>query len=476
MKITPTRCSRSSAAGAPSVSIRPSAGPLARLAGAVLVSFVVLLTWTLPGISHAQTEEQAEADASSVSHVVGLSAGGSEFDATGSLDYRLRHENGWEIGLSAGSGWLRSGFIAGFAVEDGTVTRGALHASRVLHRAPGVQITGYLTPGFRAVRGAEGPALANDSLSDSNAVTLETGMLARFRVGPRAAMYTGVVLPFSLEIDPEIMNDVNGGLLTVGGTVAINDSVEGFAAVETGGIFGSDGDAGKYLTRATAGVRMVLGGEGAEARDERLAESQESQESQSSGAIGPFLAMEWRGMALADHLSHGPALQVGATLWRRVKVGVSLIQRPGPINPKTFDLDLPEGMTYRGQSSVALRSDGSVFGVFVSPMIDLPVVPVRLEVPITVGMAGFGFYLTGDDRDTPDGRRVSEWENELLMGQDSAFSIAVDVGVRAAYQTEAGWWQPFIGAHYTITPGYEAAMADDYGGVSVTAGMQMGAL
>ena len=83
--------------------------------------------------------------------------------------------------------------------------------------------------------------------------------------------------------------------------------------------------------------------------------------------------------------------------------------------------------------------------------------------------------LHGDDRETPDGRRVSEWENELLDGMDSATSLAIDIGMRASYVPRAGWWQPYVGVHYLFTPGYEARMKDDYSGFSAVLGVQFGA-
>ncbi len=53
-----------------------------------------------------------------------------------------------------------------------------------------------------------------------------------------------------------------------------------------------------------------------------------------------------------------------------------------------------------------------------------------------VGYGGFGFYLHGDDRKTPDGRRVSEWEDELLDGRDAdANNLVLDVGMRVAYRS-----------------------------------------
>ncbi|MCK6522275.1 hypothetical protein L6R49_12635 [Myxococcota bacterium] len=80
-----------------------------------------------------------------------------------------------------------------------------------------------------------------------------------------------------------------------------------------------------------------------------------------SGAAhaGAFVALEWRGYAIAEHLSHGPAFAAGASLWDdHLRIGVAGTARPGPMNPHTFALDVPSG-DYKGQETLQLRSDGA---------------------------------------------------------------------------------------------------------------------
>jgi hypothetical protein len=55
---------------------------------------------------------------------------------------------------------------------------------------------------------------------------------------------------------------------------------------------------------------------------------------------------------------------------------------------------------------------------------------VEIDVPISYGMAGGGFYLVGDDRKTPDGARVSELENKLMNGEDAASGSWLEFGER----------------------------------------------
>lgn len=199
-------------------------------------------------------------------------------------------------------------------------------------------------------------------------------------------------------------------------------------------------------------------------------------DSGTSRRFGGFVDLNWRLLGLANHVSHGPGFAAGAILFRYFEVGIAGFSRPGPINPKTFTLDLPDGETYRGKSSLQLRSDGTVVGVLVGARFDLRRVPLSFEIPVTVGYAGFGFYLHGEDRKTPDGRRVSEWEDELLAGRDSdPANLAIDVGARVAWRIRA---QPHIrlyfGASYTAVPGFSTPMATSYSGFSGVLGVQFG--
>ncbi|GAB4566288.1 MAG: hypothetical protein Tsb0020_17840 [Haliangiales bacterium] len=432
-------------------------------------------------------DSDATPDRAGAVHGLAFVAAGSEFDVTGRLMYRVRLSESdasgvgrVELGVDAEAGAQQKGFIAGYAVEDGLVTRGRLWSAMRIMSHGALAIDAHVAPGMRLLREAEG---VDPERTDSTAVTLDTGLRADVRMHQRVRLQAGLDIPLSYEVTPEVVNDVNGVLFNVGLSVDVGARVQAFAGLETGGIFGADGDAGKYLTRGSAGVRMLLGGGHAAWHGERgqaslAAEVTSGDSSLSTARSGApvFVDLGWRAMNLAQRPGHGPSFQLGVVLFERLKLGLAGFQRPGPINPATFTLELPEGNSYRGQQALDLRSDGAVLGVLVAPMLDIPRTPLRVEVPVTVGFAGFGFYLHGDDREVPDERRVSEWENELLDGRDSDFTLAIDAGVRVSYVPEAGWWQPYAGLHYLATPGYDATMADDYGGLSAVLGLQLGAL
>ncbi len=179
----------------------------------------------------------------------------------------------------------------------------------------------------------------------------------------------------------------------------------------------------------------------------------------------PYLRLGWRVMGLADHVSHGPEFALGAVLFDHLELGIAGFARPGPINRATFDVPL-EGEPYRGQNTVSLRSDGALVGLMVGFRTHLGVDWLELEVPVMVGLGAFGFYLTDDDRETPDGRRVSEWEDELFDGRDAAGGIMIDAGLRLAVTTPLRWLKVSAGVQYSHLFGYDAFVTSDYSGFS----------
>ena len=166
--------------------------------------------------------------------------------------------------------------------------------------------------------------------------------------------------------------------------------------------------------------------------------------------VGWFVNPEVGTMFLPTHIGKTVGTSLGVKVWKnRLKIGAFVYGRSGPINGKTFAAALPEGVTYRGQSRLNLRADHGMFGLLVAPTFRLKT--IELDVPIMVGGVGAGFYLAGDDRKTPDGARVSEWENKLFDGKDAGFVNAVEIGLRAYIPTKIRGMQLGAGLHYTMT-------------------------
>ena len=199
--------------------------------------------------------------------------------------------------------------------------------------------------------------------------------------------------------------------------------------------------------------------------------------SSSPRRLGLFVGADWRALYVPNKPAHGPSVEAGVILFGgHLKVGIGATARPGPINPATFEVEAADGQTYRGSSRLRLRSDGATVGLIVAPTFDLPGTErLRVEIPVLVGQAAYGFYLTGKDRQTPDGRRVSAWENQLLDGRDSSAGLGVDVGLRLAWKLAGTpWLRPYVGVHYLSVIGFDGYVKSSYGGPGVALGVQVG--
>lgn len=175
-----------------------------------------------------------------------------------------------------------------------------------------------------------------------------------------------------------------------------------------------------------------------------------AQEAPKNHKIGWFLTPEYSTMFLKDHVGNAVGFSMGLKLFKdHLKVGYYNYGRSGPVNSFTVNAPLQPGKTYKGKSSIDLRADHGAFGLMIAPSFTLKKSNVEIDFPINVGSLGAGFYLSGEDRKTPDGRRVSEWENELFDGKDAAFAGMLEFGVRAFVPTKINGLQWGLGVHYT---------------------------
>lgn len=173
-----------------------------------------------------------------------------------------------------------------------------------------------------------------------------------------------------------------------------------------------------------------------------------------SPRIGWFVTPEVGTMFLGNHIGKTVGTSFGVKILKNhLKLGAYVYGRSGPINAKLFSTALPAGVTYKGQSRLNLRADHGAFGLLIAPTFRIRRVDV--DIPIQVGMLGAGFYLVDEDRKTPDGARVSEWENKLFNGKDAGFSSSVEVGVRVFAPTRINGLQVGAGLHYIMTQGWE---------------------
>jgi hypothetical protein len=279
-------------------------------------------------------------------------------------------------------------------------------------------------------------------------------------------VYIGMVVPVALAVSPEVELDELGQTTEIGFERWVTDRFAFGVRTRNGAVYSYDGDGAKVFFAADFGLRVALDGK----RRPLSAPARR-------GGVGAFVATEWRVMGLAKHLSHGPGVAAGITvLGDHLKIGLAAHNRPGPINPKTFRVRPTGGQTYKGQEEVDLRSDGGVFGLMLAPSFDVPgLEALNVELPVTVGQAAYGFYLEGDDRKTPDGRRVSAWENDLFEGKDSSPALGLDLGIKLGVHVPgAPWLLPYVALHYDLTPGFDTFVTDSYGGPSGALGLEIG--
>lgn len=170
--------------------------------------------------------------------------------------------------------------------------------------------------------------------------------------------------------------------------------------------------------------------------------------------IGWFVSPEAGLMFLEGHAGRTVGVSLGLKVLRNhLKVGIFNYARSGPINPATFRVSAYGDIPYQGSSQLTLRADHGAFGLMLAPSFRLG--RGEIDLPIQVGMLGAGFYLFGEARNTPDGRRVSAWENELMNAQDADFGNLLEVGLRGMIPLASGV-QLGAGLHYTRTQGWAA--------------------
>ncbi len=187
-------------------------------------------------------------------YALGTYATADNFAATGGVEGRLRLPRA-QLSLRAEGGRARAAYVAGFATDDAALTRVTFETRLAAGSVGRARFGVHLSAGGRFTRGGEGNA--PDGVG--RAVEVGVGLVATLPVGARGAVRGGVLVPFSLEISPEVVNDMQGALLTLGGAVALTDRLWLQGQIDTGGIFGSDGDAGKFLFRGTLAIRGLFG-------------------------------------------------------------------------------------------------------------------------------------------------------------------------------------------------------------------------
>lgn len=134
-----------------------------------------------------------------------------------------------------------------------------------------------------------------------------------------------------------------------------------------------------------------------------------------------------------------------------LKLGIGFVFSPASFKDVRFELPLQEGQTYRGSSTLKLGAQEILAGVHASWVFDVPRLDwIDLEVPLLVGAYFLGTPLMGEDRKTPDGDRVSVWEDRLLAAQDLNLGLGIELGLRVRVRPieDMPWLKLALGLHY----------------------------
>ena len=170
--------------------------------------------------------------------------------------------------------------------------------------------------------------------------------------------------------------------------------------------------------------------------------------------IGWFISPEIGGIFHGDHLGKTVGASLGIKAFNdRLKIGIIGYGRSGPINSQEFFIEASGGQSYKGGSTLKLRADHGVIGLLIAPTFKID--KFQIDLPIGLGQIAAGYYLTGDDRNTPDGRRVSEWENQLMDERDAGAGSWLEFGTRVFFPLKNEHILLGAGLHYTLAPGWE---------------------
>ncbi|MEO0324118.1 MAG: hypothetical protein AAF447_14245 [Myxococcota bacterium] len=234
------------------------------LAGALLVAI-------LPSLAGAQPVSTAASGESSGRHALDVHLVGTGDDGVLGLGYRYGLAGGSQLGLSLRTGYARTLFSAGQALEDATMLQTVLHARVPVLREGRLVVAFRGDLGLRSYFGPDGfegdefaPATQREA-SAVHVLDVEAGLVASVSAGTRGLWRLGVLATYGTELTPGSEVDRQGALLVSGGSLDVGRRAQLFADLELGGVFGAGGDAAKVLYRSTLGVRVRLGAGSADA-------------------------------------------------------------------------------------------------------------------------------------------------------------------------------------------------------------------
>jgi hypothetical protein len=191
--------------------------------------------------------------AAPVSGAILASPSVSGADVRGALAGRLGSPSGSAIGAEVRWAEVSKAWIDGWPVEDGSAASALAHGAVPLVRTERLRLDLRANVGARwlSAREVQGPD------DRSTALLTEVGPRATLTVAEGAAVWLGFDNVLDFQLDPSFAPDGLGQLLNAGLVFAPTDGLQFALHGETGGLYGYDGDGGKYATRAGVSVRFV---------------------------------------------------------------------------------------------------------------------------------------------------------------------------------------------------------------------------
>lgn len=233
----------------------PPAQP-APIGSALLACALFLASPSAYAQASAEAASSGAPSAPRTLHAASLQLTGSNFDAGAALGYRVRFAGGMQLGLEGRALAVRDAYVNGFAATGGYAVSGV-----GLVMVPMVQ-SGPLDLHFRASLGARSLNVDETTGPDKRGLTLlsELGPVVNIRATKSLTLRTGWLAVTNFQLSPAFDSEALGQVLLAGAVVPVTDDVQLHADVETGGLFGFDGDGGKYVVRGFVGARWAFGG------------------------------------------------------------------------------------------------------------------------------------------------------------------------------------------------------------------------
>lgn len=193
---------------------------------------------------------------------VGLSGALSAAEPRLTAQGRWRAPSSAWLGAELRLGDARALYLDGWPVSEGRTLTALIGGSAPLVTQGGASIDLQVAGGLRTLS-AEVPTPAEAAGTvipeQSWGWVMEVSPIGTLPLGERGAAQLGWTVIFSQQRSPSVATEALGQVLVGGYTLAVTDDVQVHLRLETGGLYGFDGDGAKVLTRATAGVRLVPG-------------------------------------------------------------------------------------------------------------------------------------------------------------------------------------------------------------------------